>query len=178
MFKRIANAASDWRFRRDIDLAGPPPPGRGRRAPVPDDNAGFVPIFDGKTLKNWDGEPGFWRVEDGVLIGRNHARKAVEAEYVHHLARRDHGGFRIQGRIQDHRIRPTAASSTAASPLPDVGKWVLKGYQADIDGKNNYTGMLYEERGRGLRGAARPVRPHGRRRRAEADRQSRAIPTP
>ena len=34
--------------------------------------------------------------------------------------------------------------------LPDVGKWVLKGYQADIDGKQMYTGQLYEERGRGF----------------------------
>jgi hypothetical protein len=32
--------------------------------------------------------------------------------------------------------------------LPDVGKWVLKGYQADIDFENRYTGQLYEERGR------------------------------
>ena len=37
-----------------------------------------------------------------------------------------------------------------------IGKWVLKGYQADIDFANQYTGQLYEERGRGflaLRGA-------------------------
>jgi len=46
------------------------PPGAGRRAPVPDDNAGFVAIFDGKTLNNWDGEPGFWRVEDGAIVGQ------------------------------------------------------------------------------------------------------------
>jgi Domain of Unknown Function (DUF1080) len=31
-----------------------------------------------------------------------------------------------------------------------IGKWVLKGYQADIDFDNQYTGMLYEERGRGF----------------------------
>jgi hypothetical protein len=30
------------------------------------------------------------------------------------------------------------------------GRWVLKGYQADIDFANQYTGMLYEERGRGF----------------------------
>jgi hypothetical protein len=34
--------------------------------------------------------------------------------------------------------------------VPDAGQWVLKGYQADIDGRNMYTGMLYEERGRGF----------------------------
>jgi hypothetical protein len=32
--------------------------------------------------------------------------------------------------------------------MPEVAKWVLKGYQADIDFNNQYTGMLYEERGR------------------------------
>jgi hypothetical protein len=32
--------------------------------------------------------------------------------------------------------------------MPEVAKWVLKGYQADIDYNNQYTGMLYEERGR------------------------------
>jgi hypothetical protein len=34
--------------------------------------------------------------------------------------------------------------------LPEVGKWVLKGYQADIDFANQFTGQLYEERGRGF----------------------------
>jgi hypothetical protein len=34
--------------------------------------------------------------------------------------------------------------------LPEVGKWVLKGYQADFDFENRYTGLLYEERGRGF----------------------------
>jgi hypothetical protein len=34
-----------------------------------------------------------------------------------------------------------------SEPLPDV-PYALKGYQADIDGKNRYTGQNYEERGR------------------------------
>jgi hypothetical protein len=44
--------------------------------------------------------------------------------------------------------------------LPDQGKFVLKGYQADIDFANQWTGQLYEERGRGflaLRGQAAQV---------------------
>ena len=31
--------------------------------------------------------------------------------------------------------------------LPDL-KWAMRGYQADIDGQNKYTGQNYEERGR------------------------------
>ncbi|HSB15143.1 MAG TPA: hypothetical protein VLE22_11845, partial [Bryobacteraceae bacterium] len=38
-------------------------------AQAPDDNSGFEPIFDGKTLTSWDGEPGFWRVENGAIVG-------------------------------------------------------------------------------------------------------------
>ena len=34
--------------------------------------------------------------------------------------------------------------------LPNVAKWVMKGYQADIDGMQQYTGQVYEERGRGF----------------------------
>ena len=32
----------------------------------------------------------------------------------------------------------------------DWGEWVIGGYQADIDDGNRYTGILYEERGRGI----------------------------
>ena len=31
--------------------------------------AGFIPIFDGKTLTNWEGDPNYWRVENGNLVG-------------------------------------------------------------------------------------------------------------
>src|SRR4029453_13694910 len=33
--------------------------------------------------------------------------------------------------------------------LPDQ-KWVIRGYQADFDGKKEWTGTLYEEKGRGV----------------------------
>ena len=30
---------------------------------------GFVQIFDGKTLDNWEGDPNYWKVENGNLVG-------------------------------------------------------------------------------------------------------------
>src|SRR5262245_6570866 len=33
------------------------------------DESGFEVIFDGKTLKGWEGDPKYWRVENGCLIG-------------------------------------------------------------------------------------------------------------
>ena len=33
------------------------------------DEPGFKPIFDGKTLTDWDGDPKYWRVADGLMTG-------------------------------------------------------------------------------------------------------------
>src|SRR5687767_14345618 len=40
-------------------------------ATEPDDNTGFVSIFDGKSLTGWDGDPRFWRVDDGAIVGES-----------------------------------------------------------------------------------------------------------
>jgi len=32
-------------------------------------NDGFTPLFNGKNLSGWDGEPALWKVEDGVVTG-------------------------------------------------------------------------------------------------------------
>ncbi len=31
---------------------------------------GFKPLFDGKTLAGWDGNPELWSVEDGAITGK------------------------------------------------------------------------------------------------------------
>ena len=31
-----------------------------------------------------------------------------------------------------------------------MSKWAMKGYQADMDAQQQYTGQIYEERGRGF----------------------------
>ena len=33
------------------------------------DETGFKPIFDGKTLDGWEGDPKYWRAENGSLVG-------------------------------------------------------------------------------------------------------------
>jgi 3-keto-disaccharide hydrolase len=33
------------------------------------DEADFKPIFDGKSLDGWEGNPAYWRVQDGSLVG-------------------------------------------------------------------------------------------------------------
>jgi hypothetical protein len=114
---------------------------------VPDDNAGFVPIFDGKTLSGWDGDTQFWRAENGVIVGETTLERVVKQNNF--LIWR--GGtvrdfelkveFRINGTNSGIQYR--------SAELPAVGKWVLKGYQADIDFGGLYAGNIHDERGRG-----------------------------
>src|SRR4030081_3086353 len=35
------------------------------------DHTGFESIFDGSSMKGWDGDPEFWRAENGALVGRS-----------------------------------------------------------------------------------------------------------
>ncbi len=119
------------------------------RGATPDDNAGFEAIFDGKSLDNWDGDPMFWRAENGEIIGESTAEKVVKVNT-----------FLIWkgGAVKDFELKADFKLSAAANSgiqyrsaiLPEVAKWSMKGYQADMDGSDTYTGQLYEERARGF----------------------------
>ncbi|MCB1021118.1 MAG: DUF1080 domain-containing protein [Bryobacterales bacterium] len=111
-----------------------------------DDTPGFVPIFDGKTLNNWDGDTTFWRVEDGAIVGETTPEKVVKLNNF--LIWR--GGVVKDFELKvDFRLSGTNSGIQYRSvELPEVGKWVLEGYQADMEFRNGYTGNLHEERGR------------------------------
>jgi hypothetical protein len=113
--------------------------------------AGFQSIFDGKTLTGWDGDSDFWRVENGAIVGQTTAthqpkqntfciwRGAHPADFDFRAQYRLTGGSAGNSGFQYRSIE-----------RPDVAKWVMQGYQADIDGAQMFTGQLYEERGRGF----------------------------
>jgi hypothetical protein len=127
--------------------------GRGG-GPIPfDDRTGFVSIFDGQSLKGWDGDTTFWRAEGGSIVGESTAEKVV-GENTFLIWR---GGEPADFELKlEFRMNATNSGvqyrSTHIPPGTNnvKGNWVLKGYQADIDFANQYTGMLYEERGRGF----------------------------
>jgi hypothetical protein len=113
-----------------------------------DDTTGFVQIFDGKTLQGWDGDPGFWRVENGSILGESTPQKVVTQNTF--LIWRGEKVADFELKI-DFRLGGTNSGvQVRSAELPAVGKWVLKGYQADLDVTNGFTGNIHEERGRDL----------------------------
>ncbi|MEO7191113.1 MAG: DUF1080 domain-containing protein [Vicinamibacterales bacterium] len=121
----------------------------------PDDVAGFVPIFDGRTLDGWDGDPRFWRVADGVIVGESTPDRVVTLN-----------NFLIWrgGMVRDFELKVDFRLNGANSgvqyrsiEVPSIGKWVLKGYQADIDFSAGFVGNVHEERGRSPAGEGHVV---------------------
>ncbi len=125
-----------------------------------DDRSGFTQIFDGKTLKGWDGNPDAWRVENEAIVGESTADKPLKSNTFIIYRGSQPGDFELK---LEYRINSTNSGvQYRSAELPEVGKWVLKGYQADIDFANQYTGQLYEERGRGflaMRGQVTQITP-------------------
>ena len=66
------------------------------------DEPGFQPIFDGQTLSGWEGDPTYWRVENGALVGEITPATVDQEQHVHHLARRPAEGLRAQARLPHH----------------------------------------------------------------------------
>ncbi|MEH6307942.1 DUF1080 domain-containing protein [Olivibacter sp. CPCC 100613] len=107
----------------------------------------YVAIFDGKTLAGWEGDTSYWRVEDGKIIGE---RKASDEPLKRNTFLIWKDGqpadfeLELQYKISSEGNSGVNYRSERISEIP----FALKGYQADIDGKNKYTGQLYEERKR------------------------------
>jgi len=124
---------------------------RGADALVLDDRAGFDAIFDGVSLKGWDGDPMFWPVEHGAIMGESTPDRRVTQNTFIIWRGGEPADFELKC---EYRLNATNSGIQIRSvQLPagaDVGKWVMKGYQADIDYQNQFTGQIYEERGRGF----------------------------
>ena len=107
---------------------------------------GFVSIFDGQTLAGWDGDPKYWRVENGCILGEITPETIIKRNTF--LIWR--GGapkdfeLKVEYRVSD---RGNSGVNYRSVELTDA-KWSLAGYQADIDGPSKHTGQNYEERGR------------------------------
>ncbi len=109
------------------------------------EEAGFVSIFNGNSLDGWEGKPGFWSVADGAIVGQTTAEKPTQGNT-----------FLIwrQGLVDDFELRLlyriTGGNSGVQYRSKDYGDFVVGGYQADFEAGTTYSGIQYEEKGRGI----------------------------
>jgi len=112
---------------------------------TPEEKAeGFVSIFDGKTLTGWDGDPRLWSVVDGAIRGQT-----TKENPAHGNTFCIWRGGRLRDFILKIKFRIQNGNSGIQYRSKEVGKWVISGYQAEVENKPGKVGFLYHEKGRG-----------------------------
>jgi hypothetical protein len=106
---------------------------------------GFKSIFDGKTLEGWDGKPEFWSVKDGALTGQTTAENPTKGNTFIIYKPSQVGDFELR-----LKYKIIGGNSGIQYRSEDKGDHVVGGYQADFEAGDTFSGILYEERGRGI----------------------------
>ena len=93
-------------------------------------------LFDGKTLKGWDGDPKFWSVKDGAIVGQTTKENPTKGNtfiICKDLKMKDfdlHLDFKIEGGNSGIQYR------SVVKPGKHDG-WRIGGYQADFESGGN-----------------------------------------
>lgn len=124
----------------------PPPGPQIYPIPLSDSNEGFVSIFNGTSLYGWDGDPRYWRVEDHEIIGEVTPATLLKQNNFLIWRGGSPANFELKAEFRI-TLQGNSGINYRSVELPNT-KWLMRGYQADIDGANKYTGQNYEERGR------------------------------
>lgn len=111
--------------------------------------AGFKSIFNGKDLTGWEGNPDLWSTKDGTITGETKAEPKLT-----------HNTFLVytNGTVADFELRLSYRIVNGNSGIQyrsrvlRTGPFgpVVGGYQADFEAGKTYSGILYEEQGRGI----------------------------
>lgn len=107
----------------------------------------LVQLFDGKTLSGWSGLPELWSVRDGCITGETHASAPLKNNTFLVWTNGVVDNFELRLK---YRILNGNSGIQYRSQLVDPEKFIVGGYQADLEAGKTYSGILYEERGRGI----------------------------
>ena len=106
---------------------------------------GFLSLFDGTTLNHWDGKAEFWSVKDGAITGQTTQDNPTKGNTF--LIWRG-------GTVDDFELRLkfkiVGGNSGIQYRSKDLGNHVVGGYQGDFEAGDTFSGILYEEKGRGV----------------------------
>lgn len=108
---------------------------------------GFKKIFDGRSLKGWEGDKAIWRVENGHLVGEIGAANVLKRNTFLVWRGGQPADFELKCAFRITE-KGNSGINYRSSVLSPEFPFAIKGYQADIDGANQYTGQNYEEKGR------------------------------
>jgi len=103
----------------------------------------FKPIFNGKNLAGWEGDPRLWSVTDGAIRGETQLDRMTTKNTF--LIWR--GGVLKDFELK-LKVRIRNGNSGIQYRSKDLGKFVVSGYQVEVDNAPGKAGFLYQEKGR------------------------------
>ena len=106
-------------------------------------------LFNGKDLSGWEGLPDNWSVVDGAIVGKNTAEKPLKGNSFLVWKGGEVADFEL---TFQYKFASNSGNSGVQyrSKLEDQANFVVSGYQADFEFGKTYSGILYEEKGRGI----------------------------
>ena len=104
-------------------------------------HAGPTILFDGKTLKGWEGDAKTWRVEDGAIVGGSLTQTVARNEFL--CTEKSYGDFELtlKFKLLGEKTKVNAGVQFRTKRIPKHHE--VSGYQADIG--QGYWGALYDE---------------------------------
>lgn len=111
-------------------------------------------LFNGKDLTGWKGQPEFWSVKDGAITGQSTKETPVK-ENTFLIWEGEVGDFELhfKYKVLDKDGKAEGGGNSGVQYRSKVVKpeySVVSGYQADFEVGKTYSGILYEEKGRGI----------------------------
>ena len=113
---------------------------------------GYVSLFNGKDLTGWDGHADLWKVADGVIRGETTKQKKAPGNtfLIWKGGTLKNFVLKLKFRVGDSnnsgvQFRSVLLPSKEGSP----NRWVVKGYQVEVQEKPGKVGFLYDEKRRG-----------------------------
>jgi len=108
---------------------------------------GFEKIFDGKTLKGWNGNPKFWSVKDAAITGQTTKENPTKGNtFIIWEGKTGNFDLRLDYKIIGGNSGIQYRSFKADGP----DEWRIGGYQADFEAGDTFSGICYGERFRGI----------------------------
>lgn len=108
-------------------------------------------LFNGRDLTGWEGNMKLWSVQDGAITGKTGAEGETKISHNTFLVWKGGvvGDFELTFKYRIEKGNSGVQYRSTALPAGEFGP-IITGYQADFEAGSKYSGILYEERGRGV----------------------------
>ncbi|OHB73973.1 MAG: hypothetical protein A2V70_01690 [Planctomycetes bacterium RBG_13_63_9] len=107
------------------------------------EEAGFRPLFDGKTFDGWEGNLKVFRIEDGSIVGGSLKERVTRNEFL--CTKKPYADFELRLKFKLLGEGANAGAQLRSQRIPDHHEMI--GYQADMG--DGWWGCLYDESRRG-----------------------------